>query len=139
MSGNPSEQLDPIEETFGEVAVLVPVAIIFALLDAVVARGDDGASAPRARIFPMKLSASYALSAITLLGLKPSSSAGAWEMSVAAWNLVVNSPQERPMACGSSIFLSRPRAVLSGMNSSRSASPQSRSTICFQTPFYVRR
>jgi hypothetical protein len=29
--------------------------------------------------------------------------------------------------------------VLSGMNSSRSASLQSRSTICFQTPFFVRR
>ncbi|MEC7418004.1 MAG: hypothetical protein VX420_07330 [SAR324 cluster bacterium] len=52
------------------------------------------------------------LSAITLLGLKPSSSAGAWEMLAAAWNLVVSPPQERPMACGSSIFLSRPRAVL---------------------------
>ena len=70
------------------------------------------ASAPKAYTFPMKLSASYALSAITLLGLKPSSSAGAWEMSVAAWNLVISPPQERPMACGSSIFLSHPRAVL---------------------------
>ena len=42
VSGNPSELFDPIEETFDEVAVLVPVAIIFALLDAVVVRGDDG-------------------------------------------------------------------------------------------------
>ena len=42
VSGNPSELFDPIEETFDEVAVLVPVAIIFALLDVVAARGDDG-------------------------------------------------------------------------------------------------
>ena len=111
MSGNPSELFDPIEETFDEVAVLVPVAIIFALLDAVVARGDDGLG-PEGLHLPDE-----AVSVIRPVGDHPLGTEAlkqrrGLEMSVAAWNLVVSPPQERPMACGSSIFLSRPRAVL---------------------------
>ena len=55
MRGNPSELLDPVEETLDEISVLVPVSVILLLYDAVLSRREV-TSVPSARTFMMKLS-----------------------------------------------------------------------------------
>ena len=159
--GNPSELLDPVEETLDEVAVLVPVPVVLALLDPVASRRDDwlgpeGADLVDEAVGVVALVRDHPLGAEALqqrrglgdVGLLAGGEQPAHRVAQRVGGRVDFRRQPPAGAPDSlwTVFFRAPApcwwtrtTVLSGMNSSRSASPHSDSAICFQTPFFVRR